>query len=71
MTTPSSILAWKMPWTEKPTGGYSPQGRKESDIAESQTKLSDLTTTGFQFQFTVQGSFINLLRVMKLESPVF
>ena len=24
MTTPSSILAWKMPWTEKPTGGYSP-----------------------------------------------
>jgi len=26
----SSILDWKIPWTEEP-GGYSPQGQKESD----------------------------------------
>ena len=26
----SSILAWRIPWTEEP-GGYSPWGRKESD----------------------------------------
>ena len=29
----SSILAWKIPWTEEP-GGYSPWGRKESDTTE-------------------------------------
>ena len=29
MATHSSILAWRIPWTEEP-GGYSPWGRKES-----------------------------------------
>ena len=33
MTTRSSILAWKIPRTEKP-GGYSPQGHKETDATE-------------------------------------
>ena len=33
MATHSSILAWKIPWTEKP-GVYSPWGRKESDTTE-------------------------------------
>ena len=33
MTTHSSILAWKIPWTEEP-GGYSPWGHKESDMTE-------------------------------------
>uniref|UniRef100_A0AC11EPW8 Uncharacterized protein n=1 Tax=Ovis aries TaxID=9940 RepID=A0AC11EPW8_SHEEP len=28
MATHSSILAWRIPWTEEP-GGHSPQGRKE------------------------------------------
>ena len=32
MATHSSILAWKIPWTEEP--GYSPQSRKESDTTE-------------------------------------
>ena len=31
MTTHSSILAWRIPWTEAP-GGYSPWGHKESDL---------------------------------------
>ena len=31
MTTYYSILAWRIPWTEKP-GGYSPWGRKELDM---------------------------------------
>ena len=30
MATHSSILAWKIPWTEEPTG-YSLWGHKESD----------------------------------------
>ena len=32
MATHSSILAWKIPWTEEP--GYSPWGRKESVTTE-------------------------------------
>ena len=31
MATHSSILAWRIPWTQEP-GGYSPRGRKELDM---------------------------------------
>ena len=34
MATHSSILAWRIPWTEEPGGLHSPWGCKESDIAE-------------------------------------
>ena len=33
MATHSSILAWKIPWTEEPAG-YSPWLRKEWDVTE-------------------------------------
>ena len=33
MATHSSILVWRIPWTEEP-GGYSPWGREESDTTE-------------------------------------
>ena len=33
MATHSSILAWRIPWTESLVG-YSPRGRKESDTTE-------------------------------------
>ena len=33
MTTHSSILAWRIPWTENLVG-YSPWGHKESDMTE-------------------------------------
>ena len=33
MATHSSILAWKIPWTEDLVG-YSPWGHKESDMTE-------------------------------------
>ena len=33
MATHSSILAWEIPWTEKP-GGYSSWGHKELDATE-------------------------------------
>ena len=39
MATHSSILAWRIPWTEEP-GGYSPQGHKESDMTELLTQSS-------------------------------
>ena len=31
MATPSSVLAWRIPWPEEPGG---PQARKESDTTE-------------------------------------
>ena len=36
MATHSSILAWRILWTEEPVG-YSPWGRKESDVTERLT----------------------------------
>ena len=35
MATYSSILAWRIPWTEKPGGLQSIQGHKESDMTEA------------------------------------
>jgi len=40
MATHSSILAWRIPWTEEPGGLHTAHG-----MAESQTPLSDYTTT--------------------------
>ena len=34
MATHSSILAWRIPWTDRSLAGYSPQGHKELDITE-------------------------------------
>ena len=31
----SSILAWRIPWTEEPGRLYSPWGHKESDTTEA------------------------------------
>ena len=36
MATHSSILAWRIPWTEEP-GGCSPWGRQELDTTERLT----------------------------------
>ena len=37
MAPHSSILAWKIPWTEEPGRLYSPCGHKESDMTERLT----------------------------------
>ena len=34
MATPSSILVWRIPWTEEPCRLYSPWGHKESYTTE-------------------------------------
>ena len=39
MATHSSILAWRIPWTEEPSGLQStPQSLKESDMTERLSK---------------------------------
>ena len=35
MATHSSILAWRIPWTEEPGGLHSPWGHKGSDMTEA------------------------------------
>ena len=37
VATHSSILAWRIPWTEEPNRLYSPWGQKESDTTERLT----------------------------------
>ena len=44
MGTHSSILAWKIPWTERSLMGYSPWGRKESDMTEWLTYILHFKT---------------------------
>ena len=34
MATHCSILAWRIPWTERSLAGYSPWGRRESDTTK-------------------------------------
>ena len=54
MATHSSTLAWKIPWTEKPGAGYSPQGCKESHMTEwLHFSLSMLISSGFFIQNTL------------------
>ena len=37
MATHSSVLAWRIPWTEEPTAGYSPWDCKKLDTIEQLT----------------------------------
>ena len=54
MATYSSILAWRIPWTEEP-GGYGPQGRKELDMTEQLTHTQKtLSTEPGEWQFPTQ-----------------
>ena len=42
MATHSSVLAWRIPWTEEPGGLYSSWGRKELDTTEHSTSTFSL-----------------------------
>ena len=45
MATHSSILAWRIPWTEKPVG-YSPGGHNELDMSEVTEHTLEMKTVG-------------------------
>ena len=40
MATHSTILAWRIPWTEEPGGLHSPWGHKELNMTERLTLLN-------------------------------
>ena len=42
--TYSSILTWRIPWTEEPGGLHSPQGCKELEMTEATELHADDTT---------------------------
>ena len=46
MATNSSILAWRIPWTEEPGGlsliGWQSVGHNQTDLAHRQAQLSNL-----------------------------
>ena len=46
MVTHSSILAWRIPWTEDPGGLYTPWGHKESGTNERPTHTYTQTHSG-------------------------
>ena len=50
MATPSSILAWRIPWTEEP-GSYSLWDHKESDKTE---RLTPTHTHTYTHLYTVE-----------------
>ena len=54
MATHSSILAWRIPWTEEPVG-YSPWGRKESDMTEQLHSLKPPLYDAFGFLAGASG----------------
>ena len=56
MTAHSSILAWRIPWTEEP-GGCSPQGRRESYMTERLT-VSINSATILEKEMTTQSSIL-------------
>ena len=47
MATHSSIVAWKILWTEEPGQGYSPWGHRDSDMTEHMLAMYLLVTKIF------------------------
>ena len=75
MATHSSILAWKIPWTEEPGRPYNPWGRKELIMTERLhfwTQVVYLQTHGYSWPAsshpTVQGSSSLFLLTLPLNT---
>ena len=57
MATHSSILAWRIPWTEE-FESYSPWGHKESDMTERLTLSLSLLFKSISFLEKLSNLFI-------------
>ena len=49
MATHSSILAWRIPWTEEP-GGLQSWGRKESDTIERPSTAQSIGANAYNWK---------------------
>ena len=70
MATPSSILAWKIPYKEEP-GRYSPRGRKESDTTEASQHIPSIGRAGHSHWATREGSGAWAFQMRKKQSDNF
>ena len=57
MATHSSILAWRIPWTEEPGGLHSPWGRKELGMTEW-LNWAELNLLYIKYREVIKGSEI-------------
>ena len=60
MAAHSSILAWKIPWTEEPGGLHSPWGHKESDTTEHARRLDTYTSACVCYSTLKKRQFCHL-----------
>ena len=58
MATHSSILAWKIPWTEEPGRLYGPWGHKESDMTEWLTQHNCIMMGQQKLEFCITKTII-------------
>ena len=63
MAAHSSILSWRIPWTEDPGWLYSPRGRKESDMTEW------LNNIAVGVRVNLSGELESHLRGLDLNTP--
>ena len=56
MTTHSSILAWRIPWTEEPEG-YSPEGCYHSDMTDDLAGMQAMYQYFYLYVFAFFGHF--------------
>ena len=75
MITHFSILAWRVPWAEESDfhgqrglAGYSPQGRKESDMAERLTLSLRLSQPHFSLSAFRSSTVLKNLCVLDLST---
>ena len=67
MATHSSILAWRIPWTEEP-GGLQSMVHKESDMTEQRsTYTNSFSWTVLLCPFPIVGTSIKYLTSLKLQ----
>ena len=58
MATPSSTLAWRIPYGQRSLAGYSPWGCKESDMIEQLSSFSFKYRENFHNDFSLHIDLI-------------
>ena len=58
MATHSSILAWRIPWTEEPGGLQSMGSLRVHGVAKSRTQLSDFHFTSLLYYVIVRAMHV-------------
>ena len=63
MATHSSILAWKIPWTQEPGGLYSPWGHKESDTTERLHTHTGKNKTYIEIKIKTMNVYVTVIQL--------